>query len=189
MDYIREELLRQQAALAALLLGAETVQNTQADSVPKQEDQEDREAPQSSVPWSRSQSWPYQAAGIEMEADDRMAGAWTRKHTQSESGINSELSERTGTETVAVNSAVKDQTNGREISVDFTENLSKKWEMGLNSSKMDFAAFESDSQVVRSSQTVEILWPSQGDQKSGVRDFSLALERDARRYDGGFSLY
>ena len=44
------------------------------------------------------------------------------------------------------------------------------------------------SDVVRERTVTEILWVDDGG-TSGVGDLSRTFERDARRYDGGFSLY
>ena len=176
MDYIREELLRQQAALTALLLGI-AGETPAADSALQRKDRESPEVPEAlkdtetlEEPESRTrtQAWLAQTAG---------AGAKTELQASEE---------RTETPLQSTGGSAWYHTGETEPAA---ETVQRYWTFGGEGVQPFETAAPQTPGKSHTSGTVDFLWPVQERRGSDARDISLALERDARRYDGGFSLY
>lgn len=163
MDYIREELLRQQAALTALLLGS--AGEDTADSTPKIEKGASLKTPEI---WKYTQAWLKQATGAGAKTELSAAQAWAGELPQS---ADSPSQYNTGEAGPAA------------------EMVQRYWAFGGEEEQPLGETAPQSLGKPLARQTMEFLWSPEERKSSGVRDISLALERDARRYDGGFSLY
>lgn len=156
MDYIREELLRQQEALTDLLLGT-AEWNPAADSAPGLKEEKNLELPEVRTVEAGAKTGPLTAE------------IWT------------------GTPPQSVGRPAQYDTREDELAA---ETVQRYWAFdGEGAQPLGRAATPQSSRELLTSRTVDLLWPVQDRRGSDARDISLALERDARRYDGGFSLY
>ena len=174
MDYILEELLRQRAVLAALLLG--TAGET---SLPQPQEQGTQESSGTERPaqgqinenpsaWNPSRDLLTQAADAGLESAFPGTESRIRTLRQRAGGLLwADFSQSTPTE----------QPAQREGSYDGET-------MPGQAAQTSFP-----NRQIPVRQMTELLWPARDNHSSSAREISLALERDARRYDGGFSLY
>ena len=164
MDYVREELARQRLALALLMMGGQAEPSAQEDGTARQADL------------------------LRTEADPR----WERTGSGADGAARWDLSETGRTvsaellydlEAAAVRSA--ERTGGAESGAGRT-GMASTGEPAERSAGREPAMAEGGA--VRERAVTEILWTDAGG-TSVPGELSRTFQRDARRYDGGFTLY
>lgn len=164
MDYVREELARQRLALALLMMGGQSEPSAQEDGTGGQEDLLRTKA---DARWERTES----------SADG--AARWDLSET--ERTVSAEL--LYDLEAAAVRSA--ERTGGAESGAGRT-GMASTGEPAERSAGREPAMAEGGA--VRERAVTEILWTDAGG-TSVPGELSRTFQRDARRYDGGFTLY
>ena len=164
MDYVREELARQRLALALLMMGGQAEPSAQDDGTARQADL------------------------LRTEADPR----WERTGSGADGAARWDLSEAGRTvsaellydlEAASVRSA--ERTGGTKSGTGRT-GMASTGEPGGGSAGREPAMAEGGA--VRERAVTEILWTDAGG-TSVPGELSRTFQRDARRYDGGFTLY
>ena len=164
MDYVREELARQRLALALLMMGGQAEPSAQEDGTARQADL------------------------LRTEADPR----WERTGSGADGAARWDLSEAGRTvsaellydlEAAAVRSA--ERTGGTKSGTGRT-GMASTGEPAERSAGREPAMAEGGA--VRERTVTEILWTDAGG-TSVPGELSRTFQRDARRYDGGFTLY
>ena len=164
MDYVREELARQRLALALLMMGGQAEPSAQEDGTARQADL------------------------LRTEADPR----WERTGSGADGAARWDLSEAGRTvsaellydlEAASVRSA--ERTGGTKSGTGRT-GMASTGEPAERSAGREPAMAEGGA--VRERTVTEILWTDAGG-TSVPGELSRTFQRDARRYDGGFTLY
>ena len=164
MDYVREELARQRLALALLMMGGQAEPSAQEDGTARQADL------------------------LRTEADPR----WERTGSGADGAARWDLSEAGRTvsaellydlEAASVRSA--ERTGGTKSGTGRT-GMASTGEPAERSAGRESAMAEGGA--VRERAVTEILWTDAGG-TSVPGELSRTFQRDARRYDGGFTLY
>lgn len=164
MDYVREELARQRLALALLMMGGQAEPSAQEDGTARQADL------------------------LRTEADPR----WERTGSGADGAARWDLSEAGRTvsaellydlEAASVRSA--ERTGGTKSGTGRT-GMASTGEPAARSAGREPAMAEGGA--VRERAVTEILWTDAGG-TSVPGELSRTFQRDARRYDGGFTLY
>lgn len=164
MDYVREELARQRLALALLMMGGQAEPSAQEDGTARQADL------------------------LRTEADPR----WERTGSGADGAARWDLSEVGRTvsaellydlEAASVRSA--ERTGGTKSGTGRT-GMASTGEPAERSAGREPAMAEGGA--VRERAVTEILWTDAGG-TSVPGELSRTFQRDARRYDGGFTLY
>lgn len=164
MDYVREELARQRLALALLMMGGQAEPSAQEDGTARQADL------------------------LRTEADPR----WERTGSGADGAARWDLSEAGRTvsaellydlEAASVRSA--ERTGGTKSGTGRT-GMASTGEPAERSAGREPAMAEGGA--VRERAVTEILWTDAGG-TSVPGELSRTFQRDARRYDGGFTLY
>lgn len=159
MDYIRQELLRQQTALTALLLGGPPGQAEASAAAARQKT-------------ALQTLWTAETSAFDISAPvgpapDKMGDSAGLKSTYAEQGQDG-----------AVWSAVR----GVNRTIPWGEYAAP----AIREAAWEKTQDEPTEARIR--MVTEILGPDI-ETAAGPKDLSRAFERDARRYDGGFSLY
>ena len=164
MDYVREELARQRLALALLMMGGQAEPSAQEDGTARQADL------------------------LRTEADPR----WERTGSGADGAARWDLSEAGRTvsaellydlEAASVRSV--ERTGGTKSGTGRT-GMASTGEPAERSAGRETAMAEGGA--VRERTVTEILWTDAGG-TSVPGELSRTFQRDARRYDGGFTLY
>ena len=164
MDYVREELARQRLALALLMMGGQAETSAQEDGTARQADLLRTEA---DPRWERTGSGADGAARWDLSETERTVSAELLYDL----------------EAAAVRSA--ERTGGAESGAGRT-GMASTGEPAERSAGRENAMAEGGA--VRERTVTEILWTDAGG-TSVPGELSRTFQRDARRYDGGFTLY
>lgn len=165
MDYIREELLRQQRALAALMAGGETLETESAQGAPSDVNSAENGADAAAVWSGRGKRASPAPLGSAADGLGRAAGRDPAADAAAEETAGSEGPEKAG-------------ASGRRRA-----GSGGLWTGGGTAGAP--GAFDVAAAALWEAAGV----PADGGAASSARELSLAVQRDARRYDGGFSLY
>ena len=164
MDYVREELARQRLALALLMMGGQSEPSAQEDGTGGQEDLLRTKA---DARWERTGSGADGAARWDLSEAGRTVSAELLYDL----------------EAAAVRSA--ERTGGAESGTGRTGMASTGEPVERSAGKETAMA---EGGAVRERTVTEILWTDAGG-TSVPGELSRTFQRDARRYDGGFTLY
>lgn len=178
MDYIQEELLRQQRALAALMTGRDRPEPEWPESAiaPPPAAEDEREAPAGRPdpagagtvlrgPGKETPAWAVRAASVLGEGSGVGPEAGTAAAEMRRMAAARGLRRRNG-------GLLEKKDGGREI----------------RAAESGGAAGHADGWPSRGNLPWETAAPA-GEGTADARALSRAIQRDARRYDGGFSLY
>nr|WP_325196898.1 hypothetical protein [uncultured Oscillibacter sp.] len=164
MDYVREELARQRLALALLMMGGQAEPSAQEDGTARQADLLGTEA---DPRWERTGSGADGAARWDLSEAGRTVSAELLYDL----------------EAASVRSV--ERTGGAESGTGRT-GMASTGEPAERSAGREPAMAEDGA--VRERTVTEILWTDAGG-TSVPGELSRTFQRDARRYDGGFTLY
>lgn len=213
MDYIREELLRQRAALARLLSGGGAAGEMTREDLPT-----DREIPETAFALRRQSGksgWTEREAAADSQSLGlpEMAAQWTAEETRLRGGQGTaEEPVGAGAVWLAEDGAWLTDGNGVDWQA-LTEAMPETAALaGWNGAtgRAEESGEEADESggtvsgsgmaprarrrllleggTVRERSVTEMVWPSTVE-TAGPQALSRAFQRDARRYDGGFGLY
>lgn len=178
MDYIREELLRQQRALAALMAGGETLETEAALGAAS-----DVNSVETGT--GAAAAWSGRGRGASPAAPEYTAN-----------GPGGETGRAPVADTAAEETAGPERSEEAGVSGRRRAGSGGLWAGGGQTGLPPQDAWGGGTAGAPGAFTAEAaaLWeaagvPAGGGAASSARELSLAVQRDARRYDGGFSLY